>query len=281
MSNRLDREEYVEQAYAFRTLRERIEEREPLQRVLAELKEESLATTKFPMALDYLLTELRHTGVLAAGMKRIAHYFTPFQAYLIEESENERGRFDMRLALEILRFDAQMRADDASSTAVFLYCFECLCRNRLSYDKGIGAMASDPWHSPEWQKWIAEVRLNLGLLDLADMIFVRSRHYLTRKRLSEDEAPQPVLFTEKEGRIALANRKKEPLYLFAALQRHLGYPTVPRNLPRIDDASSLMGLQAKLSQLETRVKMMEEEQRAGAVDLEKLFPRDGIRPPRE
>jgi hypothetical protein len=273
LSNRLDREEYVEQAYAFRTLRERIEEREPLQRVLAELKEESLATTKFPMAIDFLLTELRHTGVLAPGMKRIAHYFTPFQAYLIEEAENERGRFDMRLALEILRFDAQMRSDGASPTAVFLYCFECLCRNRLSYDRGIGAMAPDPWYPSEWQKWIAEVRHQLGLLDLADMIFVRSRHYLTRKRLSEAEAPHPILFTEKEGRIALANRKKEPLYLFAALQRHLGYPTVPRNLPRLDDAVSLLGLQAKLSALETRIKMMEEEQRAGAVDLEKLYPR--------
>jgi hypothetical protein len=134
-------------------------------------------------------------------------------------------------------------------------------------------MAPDPWYPSEWQKWIAEVRHQLGLLDLADMIFVRSRHYLTRKRLSEAEAPHPILFTEKEGRIALANRKKEPLYLFAALQRHLGYPTVPRNLPRLDDAVSLLGLQAKLSALETRIKMMEEEQRAGAVDLEKLYPR--------
>lgn len=281
MSQRLEREEYVEQSYAFRTLRERIEEREPLQLVLAQLKEESLATTKLPMAVDFLLTELRHNGVLAPGMKRIAHYFTPFQAYLIEEAENEKGRFDMRLALEILRFDAQMRSDGASPTAVFLYCFECLCRNRLSYDRGIGAMAPDPWYPPEWQAWIREIRHNLGLLDLADMIFVRSQHYLTRKRLSEAEASQPVLFTEKEGRIALANRKKEPLYLFAALQRHLGYPTAPRNLPHVEDRHSVLALQAKLSQLETRVKMMEEEQRAGAVDLEKLYPRDGVRPPRD
>ena len=44
-----------------------------------------------------------------------------------------------------------------------------------------------------------------------------------------------MLFGEKEGRIAMANRRKDPLYLFSALQRHLGYPSVPR--PIKDEAT--------------------------------------------
>ena len=35
----------------------------------------------------------------------------------------------------------------------------------------------------------------------------------------------PPLFAEKEGKIAKANRGRDPL-LFAALQRQLGYPEV-------------------------------------------------------
>ena len=38
----------------------------------------------------------------------------------------------------------------------------------------------------------------------------------------------PTLFGEKEGKIARANRGRDPLYLFSALQRQLGYPEVPR-----------------------------------------------------
>ena len=43
----------------------------------------------------------------------------------------------------------------------------------------------------------------------------------------------PTLFGEKEGKIARANRGRDPLYLFSALQRQLGYPEVPR--PRRPD----------------------------------------------
>lgn len=268
----LDPEEYVEQAYAFRAMRERLEESEPIQAALADLRQEVLATTRLPLALDFLLTELRHGGSIGPAMRRIGHYFSPFQAYLIEEAEDEHGRFDMRTALEILRFEAEMRSKGPSPQTVFFFAFECLCRNRLRYGRGLDALAGDLWFSPEWRSWIASVRDRIGLLELSDMIYVRSEHYLTRKKLTREEAPEPPLFTEKEGRIALANRKKEPLYLFSALQRHLGYPAVPRLRPITDDRHVVQALQSRVSLLETRLKMMEEEQKSGAVDLAKLFP---------
>ena len=42
----------------------------------------------------------------------------------------------------------------------------------------------------------------------------------------EWEPPHEPLFGEKEGKIAKASRGRDPLYLFAALQRQLGYPEV-------------------------------------------------------
>jgi hypothetical protein len=74
------------------------------------------------------------------------------------------------------------------------------------------------------------------------------------------------LFGEKEGKIAKANRGHDPLYLFAALQRQLGYPEVPRPKPRDDLAAKLTALQTKLREMEMRLKLVESEVR-GQVDL--------------
>ncbi|MBT5021102.1 MAG: hypothetical protein HON04_20415, partial [Planctomicrobium sp.] len=58
----LDREEYIEQAYFFRVYRERLENSTPSQEILAGLKEEVLATTKLPMAIDFLMGEIQLNG---------------------------------------------------------------------------------------------------------------------------------------------------------------------------------------------------------------------------
>ena len=229
----LEREEYIEQAYLFRTLGERFRENSPTQEVLRSVREEILATTKLPMAIDYLLSELKHSGTFAPAMEQLSHYFTPFQGYVISEAENERGRLDMRIALEILRREVQYRADEASPQGMFLYQFETLCRNRLGYDQGLNAIASDPIYGSAWKAWILSVRHRVGILDMADLIYVRSRYYsIVQARQGGTAEALPPLFGEKEGRIALANRRKDPLFLFAALHRQLGYPAVPRPRPR-------------------------------------------------
>src|SRR5437870_9066353 len=80
------------------------------------------------------------------------------------------------------------------------------------------------------------VRRQVGTVDFADLIYVRSDLYLREQRRQEPnyELPVPALFGEKEGKISKANRGRDPLYLFAALQRQLGYPEVPRYKPRDD-----------------------------------------------
>lgn len=269
---KLPREEYVEQAYFFRILLDRLKEA-PLQDLLSVVKEELLATAKLPMAIDFMLAELRHLGMIGTAMKRLPHYFTPFQTYVVGEAEQERGRFSMDMAIKVLLHEAEFRAKDPEPQGLFLYQFETLCRNRLRYDPGLAAVADDPVYDEHWRVWILTVRRQVGLVDLADLIYVRSLHYQRQaeqrgRELNPDYTP---LFGEKEGRIALANRRKDPLYLFAAMQRHLGYPAVPKPPKEKQNVDLIPLLMRRIERLESRLKLVEEEQREGAFDLTKFY----------
>ena len=274
----LNREEYVEQVHFFTVLGERLKESMPAQDVLAGIREEILATTKLPMAIDFLLAELRHQGVIAEGMKQLAHYFTPFQCYVLSEAENDRKRFDLRIGLDILAREAQYRTDESLTLqGLFFFQFEALCRNRLSYDLGLAAMALDPSFDEKWREWILTVRRQIGIIELADLIYVRSRYYHEKRgelhnRSEEVGNPESdsVLFGTREGRIAWANRSKDPLLLFAAMQRQLGYPQVPRTRQADPEERLLPSLARRVEQLESRLKLIEEEQRGG-INLERFY----------
>ena len=270
------REEYVEQVHFFRTLGERIRENLPMQEVLASVREEILSTTKLPLAIDYMLSELQHQGVFASAMARLEHYFTPFQTYLVTEAEDDRGGFDMRLAMDVMRLEATYRAEGGSPQGVVLYQFETLCRNRLSYDRGLAAMAADPIFDEDWREWILTVRRQVGIVDFGDMVYVRSQHYLDRKSRLGESSPvpeKPVLFGAKEGKIALANHGKDPLYLFSALQRQLGYPVVPRPQPADETPQTLLPvILQRLGRIETRIKLVEDERKEG-IDITRFYQR--------
>jgi hypothetical protein len=270
----LDREELIEQAYFFRVLGERLGDNVPMQELLGSTREEILATTRLPMAIDYLLAELLHSGVMSTAMEKLPHYFTPFQTYVMQEAENDRGRFDFRVALEILRYDAEFRAAGGSPQGIFMYQFETLCRNRLKYEKGLASMMGDPVYDDAWRQWLDYIRRQIGFVDLGDMIFARSEYSLTMRRRRGERDPQPeqpLLFGEREGKIALANRLKDPLLLFAALQRQLGYPAVPRLKPYDETPQLVPQLARRMERLEHRLKLMEEEQQSGAIDITKFY----------
>jgi hypothetical protein len=270
----LEREEYIEQAYFFRALAERMQRNMSSQELLGSLREEVLSTTKLPMALDFLASELKLSGAFAPAMERLGHYFAPFQTFVMAEAERDRGRFDFYIALEILEREARYRSEAATPQGVFLYQFECLCRNRLGYDKGLEAMSRDPMFNDDWREWILTVRRQVGIVDFADLLYVRSDHYIktrARQGLPPDEPAKPVLFGEKEGKIAWAHRQKDPLWLFAALERHLHYPTVPR--PKQPDETKLIlpTLLRRVDRLESRLKLLEEEGKGGGIDLSKFM----------
>jgi hypothetical protein len=159
-------------------------------------------------------------------------------------------------------------------------------------------MAGDPSFDESWREWILTVRRQIGIVELADLIYVRSEFYRQRQATiqraasssttasaagfgdepARDEEPA-VLFGVREGRIAWANRQKDPLVLFAALHRQLGYPQVPRPKAADPEERLLPVLARRVEQLETRLKLLEEEQRGG-IQLERFYVRpDSSSPP--
>ena len=139
-------------------------------------------------------------------------------------------------------------------------------------DRGLQAISQDSFFDPSWQAWILIVRRQIGIVDFADMVYVRSQHYYHRRfgQDSLEEPEEPILFATKEGKIAWANRKKAPLFLFAALQRQLGYPEVPRPKAVDDTPQVTAQLARRMEQLEGRIQLLEEEQRGG-IDLSNFF----------
>jgi hypothetical protein len=267
----LDREEYIEQAYFFRVYRDRLLENVPAQEILAHIREEILATTKLPMAIDFLGGELQMHGKVSAGMLRLPHYFTPFQAFVIGRAEADESKFDLRLALQILEREAEFRAEKFHAQGLFIFQFECLARNRLGYDAGMQAIAGDPLFDANWRDWILKIRSQLGEMDFAELIYLRSQQKIEDdKRRRKTPPTSTPLFGVAEGRIAKANLGKDPIYMFAALQRQLGYPAVPRPKPPRSAPVFDPPVDSRFQRLEARVSLLEQEGQ-GNLDLTKFY----------
>ena len=271
MPQLLEREEYIEQAYFFRTLRERVAENIAIQDILSHVHEEILSTTRLPLAIQFLATEIKHTGLFSSGFQKLPHYFTPFQTFTMRQTEDEKKRFSIEVGLVILEREALYRAEGPTPAGLFVYQFEALSRNRLGYEALVHIQA-DPFYDDDWRAFLGLVQRQVGVVDFADLIYLRSRFYVQDQRRQEPDYEPPVvpLFGEKEGKIAKANRGRDPLYLFAALQRQLNYPEVPRPRPRDDLGAKLTALDLRVKELETRLKLVEGEQR-GQIDLSEFL----------
>jgi hypothetical protein len=182
----------------------------------------------------------------------------------------------------VLEREAQFRSGTPTPQGLFVYQFETLSRNRLGYDVGLRRIHGDSMYDENWRGYVDLVRRQVGAVDFADLVYLRSDWYVTdQRRQTPDYVPPLVpLFGEKEGRIAKANRGRDPLYLFAALQRQLGYPEVPRIRTKDDPLSRLLALQAKVKELEQRLKMLEAEQR-GKLDLSEFMVKPELLHPPE
>lgn len=279
----LDREEYVEQAYFWQTFLERMQDGVPSQDVLEQVQEEILSTTKLPMALDFLLGEIKHTGRLCDGMAMMPHYFTSFQSFIMTRAEDETVKFDTHIALKILKSEAEYRAgDNAAPPGLFIFQFECIARNRLGYHDGLESIAKDTMFNEDWGTWIRWMRQQLGAAEFCDFLYLRSEFAVEEKRRSQrDEswtANVPILFGTREGRIAKANRGKDPLYMFAALQRQLGYPAVPKPEPTDEKRVIHPLIEQRFQLLEKRM-IIVEQLADGGVDLTEFYEKNKELPP--
>ena len=259
-------DEYIEQAFFFETFRSRIEEGYSTQEFLQAIRSELITTVQLPIAVEFLLTDLKHTGTLSSAMRRIPHYFTPFQTFIIAESEREDCRFDFRIALEILAKEAKYRSGTPPIQGLFFYQFETICRNRLGYGQGLDTLIQDNVYNDDWKNWMTILQKQIGLVDLAEMIFYRSDFY----RMKNDGADVVPLFGEREGHIAFASRRRDPVFLFSALSRHLGYPSVPRQQRASETENLVPFLQRRIEHLENRLQLLEEELRGG-VNLNRFY----------
>lgn len=278
----LDREEYIEQTHFFRVYAERLRENIPSQEILTTVQEEILSTTKLPMAIDFLRSEILLKGRISDAMAHLEHYFAPFQAFIMRQAEEEaKSRFDQFMALEILQREAEYRANNPTPQGLFIYQFECLSRNRLGYSDGLMAISGDPMYDDPWREWFMVLRRELGTSDFTDLLYFRSEQFVAdRRRANQDpdfNVPYPTLFGLREGRIAKAHRKKDPLYMFAALQRQLGYPAVPRLKPKSDQPVIHPALEQRLQRIEQALKLVQAELKGG-LDLSQFFKRPDDQP---
>ena len=213
--------------------------------------------------------------MMSSAMTRLGHYFHPFQTYVIAEAESERGRFDLRIALQLLQPEADYRPEGADATGIVPVPVRIAVPQSPEIRYGpdgrspaipsttshgehgfSGADGRSAWSiSPTWSTFGAS-------------IFSRGGSNSRRKRIAGIRTP--ILFGEKEGKIAFANRQRDPLYLFSALQRHLGYPAVPRLEGIEEPDETCKASPAGLNGPNCGCKLLEEEQRGG-IDLNKLY----------
>jgi hypothetical protein len=258
-----DRDECIEQAYFFRTFRERVEGNVSAQEVLALAPQELLATTRLPLAVQFLATEMKHSGQLATGFDQLPHYFTPFQRFVVRQAEDDKRKFPFTAALLVLEREAAYKGGTPTHSGLFVYQFEVITRNRLGYEDGLAAMSEEPFYPVDWRENAHMVRRQIGMVEFSELVYLRSEQFATdRRRQNPAYQPSlPPLFGDKEGRIAKASKGRDPLFLFAALQRQLGYPEVPRPKPKDDTDAKVDRLEAKLREMDTRVRILEAEAR--------------------
>lgn len=284
-SQMLDREEYVEQAYFFRVFRERLGDNVPSQEILRSIGEEILATTRLPTAIEFMAAESEHQGRMSTAMKRLSHYFAPFQAFVIEQAELDTTRLTMDMALELLEREAEYRGGDGhtrvpSREGLFIYQFEALSRNSLGFRDGMPAIANDPMYNDDWQEWIQRIVHQIGTVEFAELVYTRSSQRVddvNRRRQKEgnNEPFEPsfaILFDKQAGRIAKANLDRDPLYMFAALQRQLDYPKVPRPARQKERPPFEPHVELRFQKLEAQLQMLEGEMRDD-IDLSQFMPK--------
>ncbi len=272
-SNQLPREEYIEQEYFFRTYRERLHDNVPSQEILKIIQEELLHSCQLPMAVDILRTEFMHSGRIGTAMKRMSHYFSSFQIFVIEQSEDDRSRFENTSALQILEREARYRVADVSPAGLFMFQLECIARNRLGYHSGLVAMADDAIYDAGWKRWFQYLTPQLGARDLAELVYLVSERDDLRQssRTTADAVvhDRPVLFGRQTGRIAQANIGRDPMYFFAALQRQLNYPRVPI-AKKVQAERISPVVESRLMRIEQRLKLLEMENKGG-IDLSQFY----------
>ena len=115
----LEREEYIEQAYLFKALGERMRENMATQDLLLWIKEEILSTTRLPMAMDFLAAELKLQGRLPRRWRSWRIISRRFKPMWLARRKTNGAKFDISVALKILEREARYRAEGSNAAGNF------------------------------------------------------------------------------------------------------------------------------------------------------------------
>jgi len=237
-----------------------------------------LSLTRLPLAIQFLATELKHTGLLSSGFARLPHYFAPFQAFVIRQSEEEKRRFALETALLILGAGKRniARASRRRPASSFT-SFEVLSRNRLGYDQGLQAMQADPFYAEAWQKYVEMVRRHVGVVDFADLVYLRSQFYVL-----EQQPAGPPTMSRRWSHCSARRRARSPKRIAAGTlciclppcSAKLGYPEVPKPQPRDDPGEQSRKPSPPSRELEMRASCSRRSNE-GQVDLSPFLNKTG------
>ena len=200
----LDRDEYVEQAYLFRAFRDRLADNLPAQDILTRVHEELLSSTRLPYAVQFLVAELKHSGLLASGFEKLPHYFTPFRR--LSSGKQKRNRALPMTTLCSSWSASALQSRDSNEAGLVHIPVRDDRRNRLGYLGGTAA-SRDPLYDGEWRAFVSGSKpRQVGDMDFADLVYLRSELYVQeQRRESIVRTFTNALFGEKEGKIAKAS----------------------------------------------------------------------------
>ena len=138
---RLDHDEYVEQAHFFRTLGERLPQNMPLQDLLLSCRTRSWR----PRSCLRVGVSARRAETFRRDRRGDGEAAALFHARSRPTSCRRRKTSEVVLTCGWLSnccaCEAEYLARGATRQGMFMYQFECLCRNRLRYERGLDAMA--------------------------------------------------------------------------------------------------------------------------------------------
>ena len=266
----LDRDEYVEQAYFFRVFRERLADNLPAQDILTRVHEELLSSTRLPYAVQFLVAELKHSGLLANGFCETAALLHSVPG--VRRSGRPRTRrsgFRCRRPCSSWNARRSSRPRSPTKPGLFIYQFETIARNRLGYLDGTAAVAADPIYDADWRAFIGGLPRQVGDIDFADLVYLRSELY--RAGAAARESVLRAVAAAAVRREGGEDRQGEPQPRPAvSLRRAPATTRVSRSATLLRSATTARSkwekLETKLRELETRLKLAEGELR-GNVDL--------------
>ena len=123
------------------------------------------------------------------------------------------SRFSMEQALLILEREAKYKSENPARRPVHFPVRVSVAKPAGLHPGTGAAMSADPLYTEDWRDYILMLQTRLGDVDFAKPHPSYYAHFVKERRKTnpEFEPKYPTLFGEREGKIARANRGRDPV----------------------------------------------------------------------